>query len=82
MEKKLVIFDLDGTLIDTIDDLGTAVNYALACKGLPVHPIEAYRLMVGGGVRKSLSRIWIRFPSSLWATTRPISPTIPDLTQV
>ena len=51
MERKLVIFDLDGTLIDTIDDLGTAVNYALSLKGLPVHPIEAYRLMVGGGVR-------------------------------
>lgn len=56
MEKKLVIFDLDGTLIDTIDDLGTAVNYALACKGLPVHPIEAYRLMVGGGVRNLMYR--------------------------
>ena len=51
MKYKLVIFDLDGTLIDTIADLGTAVNVALRARNLPVHPLEAYRGMVGHGVR-------------------------------
>lgn len=51
MKWKLVIFDLDGTLIDTIADLGTAANVALASHKLPQHPLEAYRGMVGHGVR-------------------------------
>lgn len=51
MEYNLVIFDLDGTLIDTIEDLGEAVNYALRKRGLPLHSLEEYRGMVGHGVR-------------------------------
>ena len=35
--KKLAIFDLDGTLIDSIADLGAATNYALSCYELPTH---------------------------------------------
>ena len=54
--KKLVIFDFDGTLLDTIKDLGTATNAALAKNGLPVHNIESYPLMVGNGVRKLIER--------------------------
>lgn len=49
---KLAIFDLDGTLINTIADLGTAVNHALALKNLPGHDMETYLTMVGRGVRK------------------------------
>lgn len=56
MKWKLVIFDLDGTLVDTIEDLGTAVNFALESKGLPTHPIEAYKLMVGNGMRNLVYR--------------------------
>lgn len=56
MKFELVIFDLDGTLVDTIEDLGTAVNHALALKGLPLHSMEEYRLMVGNGVRKLVHR--------------------------
>lgn len=54
--KSLVIFDLDGTLLNTIDDLGTAVNHALSSMGYPVHDISAYPSMVGNGVRKLISR--------------------------
>lgn len=48
---KLVIFDLDGTLIDSVADLGYAVNYALERLGYPIHKIESYYMMIGGGVR-------------------------------
>ena len=49
--KKLILFDLDGTLIDTIEDLAEAVNHALALRGLPLHTVDEYRGMVGHGVR-------------------------------
>ena len=51
MKYKLVIFDLDGTLVDTIADLGAAANAALAAKGMPQHEPGAFRGMVGHGVR-------------------------------
>ena len=54
--KSLVIFDLDGTLLDTIDDLGTATNYALQQMGYPEHPLSSYPLMVGNGVTKLIER--------------------------
>ena len=54
--KSLVIFDLDGTLLNTIDDLGTATNHALEAMGYPQHGIVAYNSMVGNGVRKLLER--------------------------
>ena len=54
--KELVIFDLDGTLLNTIKDLGNACNYALSELGLPTHPIQTYPYMVGNGVRKLIQR--------------------------
>ena len=51
MPFKLVIFDLDGTLLDTLEDLGEAVNHALRRRGLPLHGKGEYRLMVGHGIR-------------------------------
>ena len=54
--KKLIIFDLDGTLLDTIADLGTACNHALEAKGYHRHPLAAYPYMVGNGVRKLMER--------------------------
>lgn len=50
--KKLVVFDLDGTLINTIADLGEACNYALARKELAGHSKEEYSTMVGHGVKQ------------------------------
>ncbi len=47
---KLVIFDLDGTLLNTVEDLGNATNYALAQCGFPVHRIDEYYQMVGRGI--------------------------------
>jgi phosphoglycolate phosphatase len=44
-----VVFDLDGTLLDTLEDLGDAVNRVLADRGFPVHPMDAYRYFVGDG---------------------------------
>lgn len=54
--KKLVIFDLDGTLLNTIADLGKATNHALEQNGYPTHPIDAYPFMVGNGVRRLIER--------------------------
>lgn len=54
--KKLVIFDLDGTLLNTIADLGHATNEALTKGGFSTHPIDAYPNMVGNGVRKLIER--------------------------
>lgn len=54
--KQLVIFDLDGTLLNTISDIGEAVNYALSVNGFPDHPLGAYHMMVGNGVRRLVER--------------------------
>lgn len=52
----LIIFDLDGTLINTIDDLGQACNYALSACGFPTHKIEDYPRLVGNGINKLIER--------------------------
>jgi phosphoglycolate phosphatase len=44
-----VVFDLDGTLLDTLEDLGDAVNRVLTARGFPAHPMDAYRYFVGDG---------------------------------
>lgn len=54
--KKLVIFDLDGTLLNTIADLGHACNYALREMGFAEHALTTYNYMVGNGVRKLVER--------------------------
>lgn len=56
MAVKAIIFDLDGTLLNTLEDLADAVNHALRTFHLPTHSYEAVRMMVGNGVRNLIIR--------------------------
>ena len=49
-EIKGIIFDLDGTLLNTLDDIADAMNHVLLRNRFPVHPVDAYRFFVGDGV--------------------------------
>jgi len=55
-QYKTYIFDLDGTLLDTLGDLAAATNYALRTHGLPEHSVDDVRRFVGNGVRKLMER--------------------------
>ena len=54
--KRLVIFDLDGTLLNTIADLAASTNYALSLNGFPTHETSAYNFFVGNGINKLFER--------------------------
>lgn len=54
--KKLIIFDLDGTLLNTIADLAQSTNHALDALGYPTHEEAAYNFMVGNGINKLFER--------------------------
>jgi phosphoglycolate phosphatase len=56
MKYKAVIFDLDGTLINTLEDIGNSVNRVLVRMGFPPHPLEKYREFVGDGSRMLVTR--------------------------
>ena len=53
---KLIIFDLDGTLLNTIDDLADSTNYVLQKNGFPTHDVDAYKYFVGDGVAMLVRR--------------------------
>jgi phosphoglycolate phosphatase len=75
MRHKLVLFDLDGTLLDTIDDLSEAVNYALSLRGLPLHTRDEYMSMVGHGVRNLVLQA---LPSELQADDAKVDDALAD----
>lgn len=52
LHYKAVIFDMDGTILDTLDDLASSVNYALEANGLPKRTREEVRRFVGNGAVK------------------------------
>ncbi len=56
MNTRLVIFDLDGTLLDTIGDLAVACNASLAMRGLPQHSYDDYCGFVGNGIMRLVER--------------------------
>jgi phosphoglycolate phosphatase len=57
MRYKAIIFDLDGTLLDTLVDLAESGNRVLAAAGMPVHPVDRYRYFVGEGMQVLIERI-------------------------
>ena len=54
--KNIVLFDLDGTLVDSLTDLADSMNRVLNRQGLPLHPIQAYRYFVGDGITNLVRR--------------------------
>ena len=56
MSDTTIVFDLDGTLVDTAPDLVAALNYVLAQEGLPPIPFAEARAMIGGGGRRMIER--------------------------
>ena len=79
MEKAskydLVLFDLDGTLLNTIPDLGNAVNHALGIRSLPVHEMYEYPAMVGHGIRNLVTKA---LPEELRADEGYVSEVLAD----
>lgn len=53
---KAVLFDLDGTLLDSLEDLADSMNRVLAAMGFPAHPVSSYRYFVGDGVEMLVQR--------------------------
>ena len=56
MPCHAVIFDLDGTLLDTLEDLADSANAALHKLGFPGHPLESYKRFIGDGVENLVYR--------------------------
>ena len=57
MSYSAIIFDLDGTLLNTIDDLANSMNFVLAQHGFPIHKFEQYKLFIGNGMEKLTRRV-------------------------
>jgi len=56
MNNKAVVFDLDGTLLDTLEDIAESMNNVLQKRGFPIHPLGAYRNFIGDGARMLINR--------------------------
>lgn len=74
MAYRAVLFDLDGTLLDSLADLADSCNAALAHHGFPAHPTESYKYFVGDGVATLLERALPKGRNDL-ATITDVSPT-------
>ena len=78
MTPKLILFDLDGTLLNTIADLSEAVNHALKLRGLPLHSLEEITKMVGHGVRNLIMQA---LPTELREDTTVVDAVLADFTE-
>ena len=56
MQFKAILFDLDGTLLNTLEDLSVAANHVLNKNGFPIHTMEEYRFFVGDGIAALIKR--------------------------
>ena len=56
MRYKLAVFDMDGTILNTLEDLADSTNYALKANGLPERTIDEVRRFVGNGIRLLIER--------------------------
>lgn len=56
MKYKAVMFDLDGTLLDTLEDIADSMNSVLSHLGFRTHPVEAYKYFIGDGMEKLIER--------------------------
>ena len=70
------LFDLDGTLVDSLQDIAASMNEVLADRGMPVHPTDAYRIFVGDGMEKLVRRC---LPSELDASSALCSDMVQDM---
>jgi phosphoglycolate phosphatase len=57
MRYHAVVFDLDGTLLDTLEDIANAANRVLSDQGFPIHPVPMYREFIGEGVVRLIRRV-------------------------
>ena len=64
MKHPLILFDLDGTLVNTLRDIADSANAVLTDLGFPTHPTDAYRLMVGDGNRCLMQRPYLPMPNT------------------
>lgn len=55
-DMRAVVFDLDGTLLNTLEDIADSMNSVLSRRGFPDHPVEAYKMFVGDGARMLVTR--------------------------
>ena len=70
MSYRLAIFDLDGTILDTLEDLKESTNAALAANGYPERTLEEVRCFVGNGIGKLIERAVPKRPKRRWRVLR------------
>src|SRR4030042_3847188 len=57
MRYRAVLLDLDGTLLDTLEDISNAANRVLSTQGFPTHPLNIYRELIGEGAARLITRV-------------------------
>jgi len=71
--NKVIIFDLDGTLLDTLEDISVSANFALTSLGFETEPKDAYRYHVGEGIFKLFGNIFARNPQTEEVIAKAVS---------